>query len=704
MGIGEQAVLPEVLAQLRSDRSALVVFNGGTYELQGTDLNDTRAQAVQYITGLAAQIVGGPVQVTLTDPDGGGWQMVVTPEGDITHEAPADPPVVPDDAGPTGALADVEHPVAGGTGTSTHGAAEAGWTGADISGDTLPGSGTPGATGAPAADGGPPVDSAGVPDAAATTVSDTHATSATHAPSTTDATYAPPPSGDDGGPELGAAAGSNAGWEHDGGWGGTGFDQPADDRAALEPGAVTRTFRDPSQGQELPQAPENDDPRPQTEQHTAYQYPPPHAAWQEQHAGHQADQQHLPMQPEQGGPATSAPHPPHVAPAQTAAADAGHQPGADQWAYPPQPGPAPQPGYGGEGAYVSPNTHAPYPQHGAPHSPPVTAPPPVGPGHGQGVEQGHPTEQQVLRRRDLRESFLRTEQAEAPASTGMRGALTKLGIRTSPSAAERAMRADINAVSQHWPGVRTIAVVNGKGGANKTPTTALLAAVFARNSGAATLAWDNNETRGTLGWRTEQGKHEATVQDLLPEGDALLDPAAKAGDISHFVHHQAADKYDVLRSNPNVLSAEQRLTGDDVDLVHDVAGRYYRLIFIDSGNDESADHWLRMIDKADQLVVATIAKPEHAEAGALLLEALAQRGERTAHLARNAVVVVSQAREKDTNTSAKQIADGFTGWVREVVTIPYDRAMVEAVLHYDSLAPATQRAWLRAAAAVANGL
>jgi len=688
MGIGEQAVLPEVLAQLRSDRSALVVFNGGTYELQGTDLNDTRAQAVQYITGLAAQIVGGPVQVTLTDPDGGGWQMVVTPDGDITDEAPADPPVVPHRADPSTAPADAEQPAAPGLAPQAFGTAEAAPTGADISGDTLPGASSSAATGTATAGGGPSANSGGGPPAAAAAGSDTHAT------------YAPPPAG------YGDGAGldSSPGWGHDGGWGGTGSDQPVAPNAGLAPGAVTRTFRDPNRDQDFPQAPVHDDPPAQTEQHTAYQYPPPGMAWQEQPSGRQAEQPtgQQPEQPPAGYQlpdqhGAGMPHPAQTAPPQGAPAGGAQQPGADHWAYPTQPGAVPPPGYGGEGHYASPDGHAPpYPHHGAPPNPPMTAPP--------GLEQAHGTEQQTLRRRDLRESFLRTEQAEAPASTGMRGALTKLGIRTSPSAAERAMRADINAVSQHWPGVRTIAVVNGKGGANKTPTTALLAAVFARNSGAATLAWDNNETRGTLGWRTEQGKHEATVQDLLPEGDALLDPAAKAGDISHFVHHQAADKYDVLRSNPNVLSAEQRLTGDDVDLVHDVAGRYYRLIFIDSGNDESADHWLRMIDKADQLVVATIAKPEHAEAGALLLEALAQRGERTAHLARNAVVVVSQAREKDTNPSAKQIADGFTGWVREVVTIPYDRAMVESVLHYDSLAPATQRAWLRAAAAVANGL
>ncbi|MBZ2197102.1 hypothetical protein [Occultella gossypii] len=352
----------------------------------------------------------------------------------------------------------------------------------------------------------------------------------------------------------------------------------------------------------------------------------------------------------------------------------------------PQPGGPAYPHQSGGSASV--------PQPGGPAYPPQ----PGGPAYLP--QPGEP----ALTRRQLRESFLTQEQVEAPASTGLRGVLARAGIKTSPSAAERSERSDRNTVSQHWPGVRTIAVVNGKGGANKTPTTALLAAVFARNSGAATLAWDNNVTRGTLGWRTDQGPHEATVLDLLPEVDNLLSPGAKAGDISHYVHHQPADKYDVLRSNPNLLSSETRISAPDVDAIHDVAGRYYRLVFVDSGNDESAENWLRMIDKADQLVVASIAKPEHAEAGALLLEELVARGGRSAELARGAVVVVSQAREKDTKPAASDIAQGFTGWVRETVTIPYDRAMVESVLRFDALAPATQRAWLRAGAAVAAGL
>lgn len=367
------------------------------------------------------------------------------------------------------------------------------------------------------------------------------------------------------------------------------------------------------------------------------------------------------------------------------------------WSSSPPAGHDPRPGWDGAGRQAQQlQQHSGWPQQ------PAGAPAPGGPAQ---PAEGWPADPSAtMTRRQMRESFLKAEQTEAPASTGLRGMLARVGVRVQPSEAERAERADIHAVSQHWPGVRTIAVVNGKGGAGKTPTTALLSATFARYSGAATIAWDNNETRGTLGWRTEQGKHDATVLDLIPRTAELLDPGARAGDISHFVHHQAADKYDVLRSNPNLLSSEQRISGEDVDAIHDVLGRYYRLIFVDSGNDESASHWLRMIDKADQLVVPTIAKPEHAEAGALLLEALTRRGGRSADLAQRAVVVVSQAREKDVNPSAAEIARGFEGWVSEVVTIPYDRAMVENVLRYDALAPATRRAWLRAAAAVARRL
>ncbi|MFD4422231.1 AAA family ATPase [Agromyces sp. NPDC058484] len=334
-----------------------------------------------------------------------------------------------------------------------------------------------------------------------------------------------------------------------------------------------------------------------------------------------------------------------------------------------------------------------------------TAPtaPPAGLATSAGAET--PSAAHVPEARAARASFIAEEERELPATEGWRGLVTRsTRLDMRPSAAERDHRRLVEQVSRHWPGPRTISVVNGKGGVGKTVTTAMLAAVFARNGGTGVLAWDNNDTRGTLGWRTEKSDHEATLQDLLPATDRLLSPSAQSAELARYVHHQSSDKYDVLRSNPELLATRQRLTRDDFDALHEVATKYFRVVFFDSGNDESAPRWLRMIDFTDQLVVATTALGEPAESGALLLEALRERDQASARLAENAVVIVLQSEHDAAAADARRIADGFTPLARAVVTIPFDRALHGGPLRFDRLAPATQQAWLTAGAAVATGL
>ena len=159
-----------------------------------------------------------------------------------------------------------------------------------------------------------------------------------------------------------------------------------------------------------------------------------------------------------------------------------------------------------------------------------------------------------------------------------------------------------------------------------------------------------------------------------------------------------------IRDRPMRLAQENRLHSSDIDAIHAVAAKYYRLIIIDSGNDESDPMWLRMIDHADQIVVATTTRDDHAEAGALLLEALEDRDERSADLARRSVVVVTQADPKATAADVDQVVSGYRDLAREVVSIPFDREMVDGHLRLGALAPVTQTAWLAAGAAVARGL
>lgn len=197
-------------------------------------------------------------------------------------------------------------------------------------------------------------------------------------------------------------------------------------------------------------------------------------------------------------------------------------------------------------------------------------------------------------------------------------------------------------------------------------------------------------------------RYDTTIKDLLPAASDLLSPGAGISDIARFVHHQSVDRYDVLRSNPELLAAHQRIATAEFDLLMQVAARYYRVVVFDSGNDESAERWLRMVDSSYQLVVPTLASPESAESAALLLDALRERDERSRSLAEHAVVIVTEA--EPNGRAANRIADGFDGLVREVVRIPFDPALKSGPLRLDALKRTTRDAWTRAAAAAARGL
>lgn len=345
----------------------------------------------------------------------------------------------------------------------------------------------------------------------------------------------------------------------------------------------------------------------------------------------------------------------------------------------------------------------------APQSPPVgvaaTVVAPAVPTSVQAVAAAA-TEHMPPTRREARQSFLTQEQVEEPATTGFRGFLTRAGIRMAPSAAERRHREQVHLVSQHHVGPRTIMLANGKGGAGKTLATVCLSTVLTRHSGAATVAWDNNQTRGTLGWSTEAARHDASVLDLLPEIDRLLGTEARSADMAEYVHHQTRDRYDVLKSKPDILAAEQRFGAETVDRVHKVLTKFYRLVLIDSGNDETDPMWLAGLDRTDQLVVPTTTDDKWCESAALLLEQLMGAGGRYRELAENAVVIVgvetSDVKPEKVTEQVRRFKDAGLG--RDVLTIPYDAGLKARIINFDALQESTKLAWLAAGAAVAKGL
>ncbi|MGQ1840315.1 AAA family ATPase [Kocuria turfanensis] len=342
----------------------------------------------------------------------------------------------------------------------------------------------------------------------------------------------------------------------------------------------------------------------------------------------------------------------------------------------------------------------------APAAPATAAAPAPNPFLGGRPSTARPAEPAAAgSRRESLPSFVDRPEVDAPAQHGWRGALNSMGLSLAPSAAELSQRQDEAAVSAHWAGPRTITVLNPKGGAGKTPTVICLAAVFARLSGGGVLAWDNNNSLGSLGWRTFDAGHEATVVDLLGRTEHFMTSDARVGDLSGYVHHQPADRYDVLRSDDRSGDQERHMvTGDEVDRLHAVAAKYYRAIVMDSGNTERGANWQAMIGHADQVVIPVKSVDDAAEGASRVLAALHAGDTHAQELARNAVVVVLCCEPGHQKTKAKELAAEFAPYARAVVTIPYDRALVEGRVRFSAMTPATRRAWLRAGAAVREGL
>ena len=293
-----------------------------------------------------------------------------------------------------------------------------------------------------------------------------------------------------------------------------------------------------------------------------------------------------------------------------------------------------------------------------------------------------------------------------PAERGWRGSVRRLTrgvVAPAPGTAEREDRAAVAAVQRSLDGPRTIVVINPKGGAHKTTATLLIAATFGRHRGGYTLAWDNNETRGTLGWRAARSRHHNTAVDLLADLDRFSDPdSSRVGDLDNYVRSQRSAQFDVLASDEDAASAAS-IDADAFRSLHQTLSRFYRLLIIDTGNNMRASNWQAAVDAADQVVVVATMREDTAQSAAWALDALRATGHDDA--VRRAITVLSHPGPHRDAELAARLHDHFGRLTRAVFEVPYEASLVAGgPIDHDALSARSRRAWLHVTAAVADGL
>ncbi|SCG48652.1 chromosome partitioning protein [Micromonospora inositola] len=390
-------------------------------------------------------------------------------------------------------------------------------------------------------------------------------------------------------------------------------------------------------------------------------------------------------------------------------------PYGDGTGYPPLP-PYGQPGYPGTSAYPPPQAPGP-----GPAAPPGWYPPPwppqasAGP-HQPGPQQPVPPQRTPAAYPDpawtpetgatpTAEDFARRRQArpvDPVATMGVRAVVNRMGlVRLAPGRHEQELKRDIEMVRRNFGGLRQVTVVNPKGGAGKTVAILLLAMTFGQKRGGYVLAWDNNETQGTLGMRAQQDFHSRTVRDMLRDLGQFQGAHGRVGDLSQYVRSQGEGMFDVLASDESATGGEM-LTAAAFAEIREVVSRFYKLIFVDTGNNVRAQNWQAAMDATDQLVVTMSARNDSAETAARMLDHLEQSGRQ--RLVRQAVTVVSMPPSRK-EIDLPAIQEHFAARTRAVLLAPYERLIdTGEPIRYGQLSSATRDAWLKIAAAVAEGL
>lgn len=410
-------------------------------------------------------------------------------------------------------------------------------------------------------------------------------------------------------------------------------------------------------------------------------------------------------------PAGPASGPQHVAP------EARRAPEPPPWGAPPRPerltGPNSGPIQLPEGPDTSrPAAEAPVERRPQPYPPPRRAPVnPPGPQpdpRQQGGRAGYPTEylprEQHLdrgRQTDFSVGSMRAQIREAELvrphkpepEKGWRKALRRTtGINLGPSPAEREWKDLERRLKANLRGAYLIAVMQIKGGVSKTTTTVGLGAALARYRDDKVVAIDGNPARGNLAERIDHPSQN-TWRSLIND-----DNLNAYSDFRFHLGKDSTSGLEVLGSDPG----DEVIQGWQLTEAWQRLQRQYPVGLIDCGNQMADDVTAAVLQMADAVVVVSTTRLDGAKYAQDTLNWLLAHG--YPHLVRSAVMVISNVTKIAADTAVRNLHEDFERVVRAVHTIPYDPHLHEATaIDFDRLKPETRRAFIEAAASLADG-
>ncbi|WP_422933307.1 MinD/ParA family ATP-binding protein [Sinomonas sp. P47F7] len=333
----------------------------------------------------------------------------------------------------------------------------------------------------------------------------------------------------------------------------------------------------------------------------------------------------------------------------------------------------------------------------------------------QHTEHGELAQEEPLVRGRRSSAILRKENIDdqLPPISGWQAlvrAMTFGLINPKAGSEELRRRADIAAIQRIYSRPMMVMAAQPLGGVGKTTCSIGLGSTFGIHSALQTLVWDNNETMGTLGVRTNSNDSTRTVWDLLRVLGSFERIEARKGELSFYTRHQGNNSFNVLVSDEDPDRMKQ-IGVEEFNRLHTVLTRFYDTIIVDTANNTRSANWLAAIDVADQLVIPTTLKRNSVVSALRMIEQLESMSEHTGsprykELVANAVVLVTQGAGASSPTAERtELRRALDEAVRAVIDIPYDKALdTGSIIDWQLVGSPVRRAFERAAAAIADGL
>ena len=323
--------------------------------------------------------------------------------------------------------------------------------------------------------------------------------------------------------------------------------------------------------------------------------------------------------------------------------------------------------------------------------------------NGMGLKLAPAEEELAQRRASLREDIAREEQERLEAEERAR---TEAAQESRRAAREREAAAkdktERTLIQTAFEEPKVVLIANDKGGQGKTTADYCIGATAGRIRGGDVVAWDANETRGNLGFRSQKAPVARSVVDLLEEAaeDFTTVQGSKRSTLARYTRNQGDNLFTVLASDES-RDRQDLVDADAFAKVHEILGRFYSLILIDTGNNHRVSHFTAALAATDQLVIPVGAGADGAYAAETMMDSFEGLG--YGDLVKNAVVLLNDSATR--RGDATGIAARFQERVRAIIPIPFDPALDDGEeIDFNALQPATRAAYQEATAAICAGL